>query len=127
MVTLAILFENGRKITCTSNPIGEAKLICGQKRDSIEIRGLTSCTYSEIMTLFCDNCKISLITTETIVTNGETQSKETITNLYDYCVAGPVTNNRNGTFNVIMGKKTETEKLQEINAMLLLESIGGAI
>lgn len=36
----------------------------------------------------------------------------------DYCVAGPVTDNRDGTVTVKMGKKTDSEMLAELREVL---------
>lgn len=41
----------------------------------------------------------------------------------DYCVAGPVTDNRDGTVTVKMGKKTDSEMLAELREVLNDEEV----
>lgn len=44
---------------------------------------------------------------------GETRTETQTFDNSDYCVAGSITDNRDGTVTVMMGKKTELELLQE--------------
>lgn len=51
--------------------------------------------------------------------NGETVTPEhEIYDNSDYCVAGSITDNRNGTITVKMGKKTDSEMLSELLEVL---------
>ena len=47
---------------------------------------------------------------------GKTQESVQEWDNSDYCVAGPITDNRDGTCTCKMGKKTETELLREVSA-----------
>ena len=47
---------------------------------------------------------------------GETQESVQEWDNSDYCVAGPITDNRDGTCTCKLGKKTETELLREVSA-----------
>ena len=77
-------------------------------------------TYAEVAELFVDNCSWNIIQEHTvhyneIDENDEVVVCETIENeLYDnseYCIAGPITDNRDGTIIVKMGKYTNEELL----------------
>ena len=45
----------------------------------------------------------------------------------DYCVAGDITDHRDGTLSVKMGKPTQIEQLEEENAALLFENLTGEV
>lgn len=45
----------------------------------------------------------------------------------DYCLAGPITDNRDGTLTVKMGKLTRIEELEAENAALLYELLTGEV
>ena len=51
--------------------------------------------------------------------------KETEYDNSDYCVAGDITDHRNGTITVKMGKPTQVELLESENAALLFENLTG--
>ena len=62
---------------------------------------ITGSSYAELAELFVDNAAFSLRH------GGEDYDQS------EYCLAGPITDHRDGTFSVIMGKKTELEELRE--------------
>ena len=77
-------------------------------------------TYNEAITLFINDCKWNIIQeyiihNDEIDENGEIKTIEkTETNFYDnseYCIAGPITDNRDGTITIKMGKYTNEELL----------------
>jgi hypothetical protein len=68
--------------------------------DNRESKAITlAMTYSEAMGLFVDNVKWSIIHSD-----GETDNSE-------YCVAGSITDHRDGTVTVKMGKPSEIESI----------------
>ena len=78
-------------------------------------------SYETAVSLFQDNVPWSIIEryeTPVMDENGEpTGEIETQQNEYDnseYCVAGDITDHRDGTVSVKMGKKTRLEKEQEL-------------
>lgn len=77
--------------------------------------------YAVIEACFSDGAEYR----DEITVDGNTVS----TDLSNYCVAGHITDNRDGTFTVIMGKKTEyeltIEQLEADNAALLFENLTG--
>jgi hypothetical protein len=77
-------------------------------------------TYAEAITLFVDGCSWNIIQDHIahhneVSENGEvTVVEEIVTESYDnseYCIAGPITDNRDGTVVVKMGKYTNEELL----------------
>lgn len=72
----------------------------GAKRPALELH-ITGSSYAELAELFVDNASFSLRH------GGEDYDQS------DYCLAGPITDNRDGTVTVVMGKKTELEELRE--------------
>lgn len=76
-----------------------------------------SMSYSEVNSLFVDNCIWSIIQTFDPIVNPETGETVTPDSVeYDnseYSVAGPITDNRDGTVTVKMGKPTEFEIMQK--------------
>ena len=85
--------------------------------DNREIKSITlEMTYEEAATLFVDNLPWSIVYQSDSYVNeqGETVTPDPIE--YDnseYCVAGSITDHRNGTVTVKMGKPTEIETLQK--------------
>ncbi|MGI5823983.1 MAG: hypothetical protein ACOX7J_00260 [Bacillota bacterium] len=82
------------------------------QRSIIEIK--LNSTYADVSAKFIDNAQYGIVETETVTAEDGTES--VVTNTYDkseYCVAGNITDHRNGAITVIMGKKTEVEILQE--------------
>ena len=86
--------------------------------------------YTDALTLFVDNVSWSIVQDIEVMhevegENGEmvmkpTVEKETYDNS-DYCIAGPITDNRDGTIIVKMGKPT-AEELLAIMDLAFLES-----
>lgn len=73
-------------------------------RDSVSIT--LPMTYAYALTLFVDGIVWSIV-----YTDGETTTEYDYS---DYCVAGDITDHRDGTVSVKMGKKTPLEKEQEL-------------
>lgn len=82
------------------------------KRDSKAIT--LEMDYETAMTTFVDGLEWSIVTVNTV--DGAEQTEEFDNT--DYCVAGPVTDNRDGTVTVKMGKKTDGEMLAELLEVL---------
>ena len=77
-------------------------------------------TYDECINLFTDNCSWSIIQENPVFHNEMNENSEVVTieNIQaetydnsDYCIAGPITDNRDGTVTVKMGKYTNEELL----------------
>ena len=75
----------------------------GAARPALELH-ITGSSYAELAELFVDNAAFSLRH------GGEDYDQS------EYCFAGPITDHRDGTFSVVMGKKTELEELREYYA-----------
>ena len=75
----------------------------GCRRPALELH-ITGSSYAELAELFVDNAAFSLRH------GGEDYDQS------EYCLAGPITDHRDGTFSVVMGKKTELEELREYYA-----------
>ena len=56
-----------------------------------------------------------------------TEMQETEYDNSDYCVAGDITDHRDGTLSIKMGKPTQIEQLEEENAALLFENLTGEV
>lgn len=115
----------------------------GAKRKciQIEIPKQDGVTYETLVNTFTDGISIVRRLTETriepkLVTEA-TETEEAVYEdveveytkdypLTDFVVAGDIIDKRDGTFVVYMGKKTESEILEEQNAELLL-TLGGEI
>lgn len=82
-------------------------------------------TYAQAAALFVDGLDWSIVQREEYPVYGEngeatgetTQQVQEYAN-GDYCAAGPITDNRDGTVTCMMGKKTELEKAQAALAEL---------
>lgn len=77
-------------------------------------------THEQAAGLFVDGVAWSIVYRETTMVPSAEDAKvleeQETTEVYDnsdYCVAGTITDNRDGTLTVMMGKKTELELLQE--------------
>ena len=77
-------------------------------------------THETAVSLFVDGVAWSIVYREkTMLPSAEdanTLEEQETTEVYDnsdYCVAGSITDNRDGSLTVMMGKKTELELLQE--------------
>lgn len=97
--------------------------------DGRESRAITlPMTYEEAFALFDDDVPWEIVTTTPSVVTKHTQDGRTIYedteedkcfDCSDFCVAGPITNNRDGTVTVKMGKMTA---LEEAYVLLLGDS-----
>lgn len=88
-------------------------------RDSKEIT--LEMTYSEAIAIFVDDLDWSIVYQADAFANenGETVTPEPVEyDNSDYCVAGAITDNRNGTVTVKMGKITAEEALAELMEVL---------
>ncbi len=80
-------------------------------------------TYEQAAQLFVDGLVWSIVQRDTVPVYGEdgqptgemTEQVQEWDNS-DFCVAGPITDNRDGTCTCKMGKKTEVELLRETSA-----------
>ena len=80
-------------------------------------------TYAQAAQLFVDGLVWSIVQRDTVPVYGEdgqptgemTEQVQEWDNS-DFCVAGPITDNRDGTCTCKMGKKTEAELLRETSA-----------
>ncbi len=80
----------------------------GGMRPALELH-ITGSSYAELAELFVDNAAFSLRH------GGEDYDQS------EYCFAGPITDHRDGTFSVIVGKKTPFELEREAKEQLMLE------
>ena len=95
-----------------------------QNWNNRESKSITvSMTYEEAKALFVDDVPWAIVYQEDgyVDETGETITPEPVVyDNSDYCVAGPITDNRNGTVSVKMGKLTDIEilrkQLEEANA-----------
>lgn len=108
----------------------------------IEIPKQDNVTYETLADIFVDGVSIVRRLTETrIEPTLVTEATETEDAVYedkeveytkdypltDFVVAGDIIDKRDGTFVVYMGKKNESEILEEQNAELMLTLVGGEI
>lgn len=77
-------------------------------------------THAAAVQLFVDGLSWSIVQRDTVPVygeegnpTGETEEQVQEWDNADYCVAGPITDNRDGTCTCKMGKKTEAELMQE--------------
>ena len=77
-------------------------------------------THDEAAQLFVDGLRWSIVQRDTVPVYGTdgNQTGETTEQVQewdnsDFCVAGPITDNRDGTITAKMGKKTDAEMMQE--------------
>ena len=80
-------------------------------------------THAAAVQLFVDGLVWSIVQRDTVPVygedgnhTGETEEQVQEWDNADYCVAGPITDNRDGTITAKMGKKTEVELLRETSA-----------
>lgn len=80
-------------------------------------------TYAQATQIFVDGLVWSIVQRDTVPVygedgqpTGETTEQVQEWDNSDYCVAGPITDNRDGTCTCKMGKKTEAELLRETSA-----------
>ena len=72
-------------------------------------------TYAEAAARFVDGLEWSLVQQ---MDTDSGQQEMLVTDYSDYCVAGPITDNRNGTVTVKLGKITAEEALAELMEVL---------
>ena len=92
--------------------------------DNRESKAITlEMTYAEAAQLFVDGLSWSIVQRDTVQVYDESgnQTSETTEQVQewdnsDFCVAGSITDNRDGTCTCKMGKKTEVEILRETSA-----------
>ena len=77
-------------------------------------------TYEQAAQLFADGLVWSIVQRDNVPVydedgnpTGETEEQVQEWDNADYCVAGPITDNRDGTITAKMGKKTDAELMQE--------------
>ena len=80
-------------------------------------------THATAVQLFVDGLSWSIVQRDTVPVydtdgnpTGETEEQMQEWDNSEYCVAGPITDNRDGTITAKMGKKTEVELLRETSA-----------
>lgn len=80
-------------------------------------------TYAQATQIFVDGLVWSIVQRDTVPVygedgqpTGETTEQVQEWDNSDYCVAGPITDNRDGTITAKMGKRTELELLREQSA-----------
>ena len=80
-------------------------------------------THAAAWQLFVDGLSWSIVQRDTVPVydtdgnpTGATEEQVQEWDNADYCVAGPITDNRDGTITAKMGKKTEVELLRETSA-----------
>ena len=112
------------KTNNTEYPASIAGKMADQEWDNRESKAIMlEITYAEAAKLFIDGLSWSIIQRDTVPVYGEdgnptgetTEQVQELDNS-DYCVAGPITDNRDGTCTCKMGKKTEVELLRETSA-----------
>lgn len=92
--------------------------------DNRESKAITlTATYAQAAQLFADGLGWFIVQRDTVPVYGEDgqPTGETTEQVQEfdnsaYCVAGPITDNRDGTITAKMGKKTELELLREQTA-----------
>ena len=80
-------------------------------------------THAAAVQLFVDGLSSSIVQRDTVPVygtdgnpTGATEEQVQEWDNADYCVSGPITDNRDGTITAKMGKKTEVELLRETSA-----------
>ena len=90
--------------------------------DDRESKSITvSMTYEQAKDLFVDDVQWAIVYQEDscVDENGETVTPEPVVyDNSDYSVSGPITDNRDGTVTVKMGKITDSEALAELREAL---------
>lgn len=109
------------KTNNTEYPASIAGKMADQEWDNRESKAIMlEITYAEAAKLFIDGLSWSIIQRDTVPVYGEdgNPTGETTEQVQewdnsDFCVAGPITDNRDGTITAKMGKKTDAELMQE--------------
>lgn len=82
--------------------------------------------YADIAAAFVDGAQYRQEwESETTDENGQTMTETMTRDLSEYCIAGDIVDLRDGTFLVYMGKKTETELMQEALDAVILDALMG--
>ena len=110
------------KTNNTEYPASIAGKMADRDWNNRESKAITlEMTYAEAAQLFVDGLSWSIVQRDTIPVYGEdgNPTSETTEQVQewdnsDFCVAGSITDNRNGTCTCKMGKKTMLEKEQEL-------------
>lgn len=109
------------KTNNTEYPASIAGKMTDRDWDNRESKAITlTATYEQAAQLFADGLVWSIVQRDTVPVygedgkpTGETEEQVQEWDNADYCVAGPITDNRDGTITAKMGKKTEAELMQE--------------
>lgn len=123
-----IKFTDGVEFECKNQPKSIIKNTRGQTRDCLIIT--TGETYQNVKNRFIDGVQFSVLAYEELMNVSGLPSREfgyVEYEKHDYIIAGEITDNRDGTMTVIIGKKTEIEILEDENALLLFENLTGEV
>ena len=112
------------KTNNTEYPASIAGKMADRDWDNRESKAITiEATYAEAAQLFVDGLSWSIVQRDIVPVYGDdgNPTGETTEHVQewdnsDFCVAGSITDNRNGTCSCKMGKKTELEILRETSA-----------
>ena len=112
------------KANNTEYPASIAGKITDRDWDGRESKAVTlEMTHAAAAQLFVDGLSWSIVQRDTVPVydtdgnpTGETEEQVQEWDNSDFCVAGPITDNRDGTITAKMGKKTEVELLRETSA-----------
>lgn len=112
------------KTNNTEYPADIAGKIPDREWDNRKSKAITlEITYAEAAQLFVDGLSWSIVKRDTVPVydesgnpTGETTEQVQEWDNSDFCVAGSITDNRDGTCTCKMGKKTEVEILRETSA-----------
>ena len=112
------------KANNTEYPASIAGKITDREWGGRESKAVTlEMTHAAAAQLFVDGLIWSIVQRDTVPVydtdgnpTGETEEQVQEWDNSDYCVAGPITDNRDGTITAKMGKKTEVELLRETSA-----------
>lgn len=110
------------KINGTEYPATVNGKLVDRDWDNRDSKAITlEMNYTTAMSLFVDNLAWSIVQRDTYPEydennqpTGETVEQVQEFDNSDYCIAGPVTDNRNGTITAKMGRKTELEIEHEV-------------
>ena len=112
------------KANNTEYPASIAGKVTDRDWGGSESKAITlEATYAQAAQIFVDGLVWSIIQRDTVPVygtdgnpTGETEEQVQEWDNADYCVAGPITDNRDGTITAKMGKKTEVELLRGTSA-----------
>lgn len=109
------------KANGTEYPASIAGKIMDRDWGNRESKAVTlTATYAQAAQIFVDGLVWAIVQRDTVPVydtdgnpTGETTEQVQEWDNSDYCVAGPITDNRDGTVTAKMGKKTDAELMQE--------------